>query len=107
MGLDGQLLPLSRVNLRVKNFSCCAKTFSSAPCMCVKGRLKQEKIQGCWFVEGKVPLIRLQVKWETFFLISFINNVIELEKQNKICTSCNLVLKPLLELLKSNQVLEK
>ena len=35
--------------------------------MCVEGRLKQEKIQGCWFVDGKVPSIRMQVKWETFF----------------------------------------
>ena len=51
--------------------------------MCVEGRLKQEKIQGCWFVDGKVPSIRMQVKWETFFLISFLNNVIESAKQNK------------------------
>ena len=42
--------------------------------MCVEGCLKQEKIQGCWFVDGKVPSIRMQVKWETFFLISFLNN---------------------------------
>ena len=82
----------------------CAKTFSSASCMCVEGRLKQEKIQGCWFVDGKVPSIRMQVKWETFFLISFLNNVIESAKQKKIYTPCYLVLKPLLELLKSNQI---
>ena len=68
--------------------------------MCVEGRLKQEKIQGCWFVDGKVPSIRMQVKWETFFLISFLNNVIESAKQ-KIYTACNLALKPLLEFLKS------
>ena len=36
--------------------------------MCVEGRLKQEKIQGCWFVDGKVPSIRMQVKWETSVL---------------------------------------
>ena len=52
--------------------------------MCVEGRLKQEKIQGCWFVDGKVPSIRMQVKWETFFLISFLNNVIESAKQKKL-----------------------
>ena len=76
--------------------------------MCVEGRLKQEKIQGCWFVDGKVPSIRMQVKWETFSLISFLNNVIESGKQKtKIYTPCNLVLKPLLEFLKSNQMLEK
>ena len=34
--------------------------------MCVEGRLKQEKIQGFWFVDGKVPSIRMQVKWKTF-----------------------------------------
>ena len=45
--------------------------------MCVEGRLKQEKIQGCWFVDGEVPSIRMQVKWETFFLISLLNNMIE------------------------------
>ena len=45
--LDGQLLLSSRVNLRVKIISRCAKTFSSASCMCVEKRLKQEKIQGC------------------------------------------------------------
>ena len=94
----------SRVNLWVKIISRCAKTFSSASCMCVEGRLKQEKIQGCWFVDGKVPSIRMQVKWETFFLISFLNNVIESAKQKKIYTPCYLVLKPLLELLKSNQM---
>ena len=73
--------------------------------MCVEGRLKQQKIQGCWFVDGKVPSIRMQVyKCETFFLISFLNNVIESAKQKKIYTSCNLVLKPLLllTLIKSN-----
>ena len=51
--------------------------------MCVEGRLKQEKIHGCWFVDGKVPSIRMQVKWETFFLISFLNNVIESAKQKQ------------------------
>ena len=51
--------------------------------MCVEGRLKQEKIQGCWFVDGKVPSIRMQVKWETFFLLSFFNNVIEAAKPKK------------------------
>ena len=35
--------------------------------MCVEGRLKPEKIQGCWFVDGKVPSIRMQVEWEIFF----------------------------------------
>ena len=75
--------------------------------MCVEERLKQEKIQGCWFVDGKVPSIRMQVKWETFFLISFLNNVIESAKEIQIYTPCNPVLKPVLELLKSNQVLEK
>ena len=34
--------------------------------MCVEERLKQQKVQGCWFVDGKVPSIRMQVKWETF-----------------------------------------
>ena len=51
--------------------------------MCVEGRLKQEKIQGCWFVDGKVPSIRMQVKWETFFLISCLNNEIESARQTK------------------------
>ena len=53
--------------------------------MCVEGRLKQEKIQGCWFDDGKVPSnsIRMQVQWETFFLISFLNNVIESAKQKQ------------------------
>ena len=51
--------------------------------MCVEGRLKQEKIQGCWFVDGKVPSIRMQVKWETFILKSFqVNNVIGKTKKN-------------------------
>ena len=36
-----------------KIISRCAKTFSSASCMCVERRLKQEKVQGCWFVDGK------------------------------------------------------
>ena len=52
--------------------------------MCVEGRLKQEKIQGCSFVDGKVSSTRIQVKWETFFLIRFLNNVIESTKQKKI-----------------------
>ena len=60
-------------------FSLC-KNISSASFMCVEGRLKQEKIQGCWFVDGKVPSIRMQVKWETFSLINFLNNVIESAK---------------------------
>ena len=64
-----------------KNYFSLCKNISSAPGMCVEGRLKQEKIQGCWFVDGKVPSIRMQVKWETFFLISFLNNVIESAKQ--------------------------
>ena len=51
--------------------------------MCVEGRLKQETIQGRWFVDGKVPSIRMQVKWETFFLTSFLNNVIDSAKQKK------------------------
>ena len=50
-----------------KNYFSLCKNISSAPGMCVEGRLKQEKIQGCWFVDGKVPSIRMQVKWETFF----------------------------------------
>ena len=48
--------------------------------MCVEGRLKQEKIQGCWFVDGKVPSIRMQVKEEK---ISFLNNVRESAKREK------------------------
>ena len=51
--------------------------------MCVERLLKQEKVQGCWFVDGKVSSIRMHVKWETFFLISFLNNVIEAAKQKK------------------------
>ena len=69
-----------------KIISRCAKTFSSASCMCVEGRLKQEKIQGCWFVDGKVPSIRMQVKCETFSLISFLKNVIESGKQQQQIT---------------------
>ena len=61
--------------------------------MCVEERLKQEKIQGCWFVDGKVPSIRMQVKWETFFLISFLNNVIESAKQKKTASFWDSVLK--------------
>ena len=38
--------------------------------MCVEGRLKQEKIQGCWFVDGKVPSIRMQVYLEVGNLFS-------------------------------------
>ena len=60
----------------------CAKKFSSASCMCVEELLKQEKVLGC-FIDGKVPSIRMQVKQETFFLISFLNNVIESAKQKK------------------------
>ena len=60
--------------------------------MCVEKRLKQEKIQGCWFVDGKVPSIRMQVKWETFFLISFLNNVIESAKQKKTASFWDSVL---------------
>ena len=52
--------------------------------MFVEGRLKQEKIQGCWFVDGKVPSIRMQVKWETFFSDKFLNNVIESANQKKL-----------------------
>ena len=78
VGLEGQLLLSSRVNLWVIIISRCAKTFSSASCMCVEGRL-----QGRWFVDGKVPSIRMQFKWETFFLTSFLNNVIESAKQKK------------------------
>ena len=58
-----------------------------------------------WFVDGKVPSIRMQVKWETFLLIIFLNNVIESAKQKKTkknYTACNLAWKPLLEVLKSN-----
>ena len=90
-----------------KNYFSLCKNISSASCMCVEGRLIQEKIQRCWFVDGKVPSIRMQVRWETFSLISFLNNVIESAKQKKNYTPCNFVLKPLLELLKSNQMLEK
>ena len=49
--------------------------------MCVEGLLKQENVGGCWFVDGKVPSIRMQVKWEISFPISFLNNVIESAKQ--------------------------
>ena len=72
--------------------------------MCVERLLKQEKVQGCWFVDGKVSSIRMHVKWETFFLISFLNNVIEAAKQKKNYIPCNHALKPLLEFLKSNQM---
>ena len=51
--------------------------------MCVEELLKQEKVLGCWFIDGKVPSIRMQVKQETFFLTSFLNNVIESAKQKK------------------------
>ena len=54
------------------------------------------------YVDGKVPEIMMQVKWETSLLIIFLNNVIESAKQKKYYTACNLVLKPLLEFLKSN-----
>ena len=40
----------------------------------------------CWFVDGKVALIRMQVKWETVFLISFLNDVIESAKRKKKIT---------------------
>ena len=78
-----------------KNYFSLCKNISSASCMCVEGRLKQEKIQGCWFVDGKIPSIRMQVRLKTFSLISFLNNVIESVKQKKNYTPCNLVLKPL------------
>ena len=45
--------------------------------MTVEGLLKQERIQGCWFVDAKVPSIRMQVKWKTFPLIIFLISVIE------------------------------
>ena len=45
-----------------KIISRCAKTFSSASCMCFEGLLKQEKIQGCWFVDEKVPECKLSGK---------------------------------------------
>ena len=69
-----------------KNYFSLCKNISSAPGMCVEGRLKQEKIQGCWFVDGKVPSIRMQVKCETFSLISFLKNVIESGKQQQQIT---------------------
>ena len=69
-----------------KNYFSLCKNISSAPGMCVEGRLKQEKIQGCWFVDGKVPSIRMQVKCETFSLIRFLKNVIESGKQQQQIT---------------------
>ena len=72
--------------------------------MCIEELLKQEKVLRRWFIDEKVPSIRMQVKQETFFLISFLNNVIESAKPKKIYTACNLALKPLLEFLKSNQM---
>ena len=54
------------------------------------------------YVDGKVPSIMMQVKWETFLLIIFLNSVIESAKQKKYYATCNLALKPLLEFLKSN-----
>ena len=51
--------------------------------MCIEELLKQEKVLGRWFIDEKVPSIRMQVKQETFFLISFLNNVIESTKPNK------------------------
>ena len=72
--------------------------------MCIEELLKQEKVLGRWFIDEKVPSMRMQVKQETFFLISFLNNVIESTKPKKIYTACNLALKPLLEFLKSNQM---
>ena len=99
---------VKRQSVSKNYFSLCKNNISSTPWMCVEERLKQEKIHRCWFVDGKVPSIRMQVKWETFSLISFLNNVIESGKQKtKNYTPCNLVLKPLLEFLKSNQMLEK
>ena len=51
-------------------------------------------VDSVWFVDGKVPSIRMQVKWETFLLIIFLNNVIESAKQKKKTkknyTACNL-----------------
>ena len=70
--------------------------------MCIEELLKQEKVLRRWFIDEKVPSIRMQVKQETFFLISFLNNVIESAKPKKIYTCCNLALKPLLEFL--NQI---
>ena len=71
--------------------------------MYVEGRLKQEKIQGCWFVDGKVPSIRMQITWEPF-LISFKNNVIESAKQNKNLHSPLSCLKATSRIIKSNQI---
>ena len=64
--LDGQPIAFVKGQSVSKNYFSLCKNISSASCMCVEGRLKQEKIQGCWFVDGKVPSIRMQVKWETF-----------------------------------------
>ena len=73
--------------------------------MCVEGRLKQEKVQGCWFVDGMVPSIRMQVKWETsVFSDKSFKQCDRVGKTKKNYTLCNLVVNPLLELLKSNQM---
>ena len=60
-----------------------SKNISVVSCMCVEGRLKQEKIQGCWFVDGKVPSIRMQVGWETFSLKSFFKQCDRVGKTKK------------------------
>ena len=71
--------------------------------MCVEGRLKQEKIQGCWFVDGKVPSISAS-EVGNLFSEKFFKQCDRVGKTKKNYTPCNLVLKPLLELLKSNQM---
>ena len=78
----------SRPQLHVQDCSSRRKTYIAF----VKGQsvtqklffFVQQNVQGCWFVDGKVPSIRMQVKQETFLLISFLNNVIESAKQKKL-----------------------
>ena len=70
--------------------------------MCVEGRLKQEKKRGCWLVDGKVPSIRMQVG--NLFSDKFFKQCDRVGKTKKKYTPCYLVLKPLLELLKPNQM---
>ena len=51
--------------------------------MCVEGCLKQEEIQGCWFVDGKVPSIRMQVKSGNLFSDKFFKQCDRVGKTKK------------------------
>ena len=86
-----------------KIISRCAKTFSSASYMCVEGRRNKKKYKDVGSSMGRFRRLGCKLSGKPFS-DKFFKQCDTVGKTRKIYTPCILVLKPLLEFLKSNQM---